>query len=412
MALDVQVIESCFVAPSAATPQKAQWLSSLDVTFADRGHTPTVYFYHSADAAIANFSEVTNRLKESLAKALVAFYPFAGRLGVDDDGRPEINCNGEGALFVVARSENTADDFNDLTPTKELRRGFVTFLKCGGILLGAALHHAAQDAIGAFHFFQTWSAIAREGDGASFELPCHDRTLLRARSPPSVHPDTLSVFCPKVGLTEPLGPTVSRAFTITKDQITSLKRICGGASTFCAVSALVWQCVCLARWLPADTEARLSFSTNVRRRLSPPLPDHYFGNAIISLYAAGAARDIASEALGSVAGRVRGAISRVDDELVRSVVDYYELFKIDNRALKGLRLKETELRVVSWIGLPVYDVDFGWGMPRRMSRAEPAPAGYVHMMNNGPDADSGIRIVASMEAEHMDEFEKLLHAKL
>ena len=202
------------------------------------------------------------------------------------------------------------------------------------------------------------------------------------------------------------------AFTISKDQIAAVKRICGGASTFCALSALVWQCACVARRLPPEAQACLSFSTNIRRRLSPPLPDHYFGNAIISLYAAGAARDIGSEAMESVAGRIRTAIRGVDYELVRSAIDYYELFKNDSRPLRGLRLQETELRVVSWIGMPVYEADFGWGMPWRMSRAESAPAGYVHMMNNGPAADSGIRVMASMEAENMEEFQRLLRAKI
>ncbi|KAG2633957.1 hypothetical protein PVAP13_2NG224400 [Panicum virgatum] len=428
MALEVQVIESSFVAPSEAMPHKGLWVSSLDLSLANRGYTPTVYFYRSAVAATANLSDVAARLKESLAKALVAFYPFAGRVGVGvgDDGRTQINCNSEGALFVVARSELTVDDIIDLMPSTELRRRFVphieppsvilaiqvTFLKCGGIVLGTALHHVSMDALGAFHFFQTWSAISRDGDGARVELPCHDRTLLRARSPPVVHPEALSVFCPTNNLTEPRGPVASRAFPISKDQIATLKHICGGgASTFCAVSALVWQSACVARRLPADAEARLSFSANIRRKLRPPIPDRYLGNAIVSVYAAGAAQDIASEALESVAGRIKGAVSRVDDELVRSVIDYYELSEPDNRPRRGLCLKETELRVVSWLGMPVHDADFGWGMPWRMTRAEPATGGYVHMMNSGPAADSGITVVASLETAVMEEFERLLYAK-
>jgi shikimate O-hydroxycinnamoyltransferase len=37
----------------------------------------------------------------------------------------------------------------------------VTFLKCDGVVLGAAVHHALMDGIGAFHFIQTWSGLAR-----------------------------------------------------------------------------------------------------------------------------------------------------------------------------------------------------------------------------------------------------------
>ena len=129
MALEVQVIESSFVAPSEAMPQKGLRISSLDASLADRGHIPTIYFYRSAVAATVNLFDVSVRLKESLAKALVAFYPFAGRLDVDDDGRTQINCNSEGALFVVARSELAADDVIDSMPSTELRRRFVPHIE-------------------------------------------------------------------------------------------------------------------------------------------------------------------------------------------------------------------------------------------------------------------------------------------
>ncbi|WVZ48871.1 hypothetical protein U9M48_000267 [Paspalum notatum var. saurae] len=65
------------------------------------------------------------RLKASLAKALVSFYPLAGRLGVDGSGRAEISCSGDGggALFVVARSDHlTVDDVSSIKPSPELRR--------------------------------------------------------------------------------------------------------------------------------------------------------------------------------------------------------------------------------------------------------------------------------------------------
>ena len=76
--------------PGAAIPRKGLWVSSLDLDRANRGYTPTVYFYRSTGAAAAgNVFYVTSRLKESMAKALVLFYPLASRLDVDNDGRIE-----------------------------------------------------------------------------------------------------------------------------------------------------------------------------------------------------------------------------------------------------------------------------------------------------------------------------------
>jgi shikimate O-hydroxycinnamoyltransferase len=290
----------------------------------------------------------------------------------------------------------------------------VTFLKCGGVVLGTAIHHIAIDASSAFHFFQTWSAISKYGDRATMELPCHDRTLLRARSPPTVHPDAQTRFYPKLTFSDPSGPLAYQVFGISKDQVASLKSLCGGTSTFCAMSALVWQCTLIARQLPRDSETCLTFSANARRRVRPPLPNRYFGNAVVRLGITGAVRDIASEALASVAGCIKVAIDRMDDELVRSAVDYCEMAEVDSQPAKGTLL-ETDLHIISWLGMPMYDADFGWGKPGVMSRAESIRGGYVYLMSDGPADDAasgGVRVLMCMEAANMKELERLIYEKL
>ncbi|KAJ1274624.1 hypothetical protein BS78_05G075600 [Paspalum vaginatum] len=428
---EVQVVDAFLVAPSEATPRRGLWLSPLDLDCVQNGYTPTVYFYRRRPGhdAAADFFDLA-RLKAAMAKALVHFYPLAGRLGVDKDGRIEICCNGEGALFVVARSDELAvDDFVDVKTSSELKRLFVpcveppsmmmaiqvTFLKCGGVALGTALHHAAIDGLSAFHFFQAWSAFSRDGANASVDLPFHDRTLLRPRSPPVVDPAAASVFCSKLDFSGSPEPTATEVFTVSRQQVASLKRLCGGASSFATLSALVWQCACAARRLPPDAQARVSFPANVRRSTSPPLPDRYFGNAFINLVATAAAWELAAEDLASVAGRIRGVIKRMDDEVVRSAIDYIELADVDGRPPSGI-LPETELRVISWLGMPLYDADFGWGKPSVFTRAEWVRGGYVYLMNDGPpvvDGGSGdVLVVVSMEAANMKAFEQLLYAKL
>ncbi|XP_037450977.1 putrescine hydroxycinnamoyltransferase 1-like [Triticum dicoccoides] len=356
MVEEVKVVECCMVTPSEETPRCRLWLSPLDLMMVNRGHTPIVYFYRSASVSDDGFFEVA-RLKAAMAKALVPFCPLAGRLGVDGDGRPEIDCTGQGARFMVARSELAAADFSARQPSPEPRRLFVprdiddvilavqvTFFKCGGVALGTALHHVAIDALSAFHFFQTWSAFSRDeaGDGAgaaatALELPCHDRTLLRARSPPRVvNPDALSVFLPlkndpNIPVPEPSGPAVNEIFVLSNDQVTALKRACGGASTFCVLFAHVWRCLCAARRLPTDAETRFSFPANFRRSLRPSLPARYFGNGIIMVGTACKVRDVVATdgskdqaPLASVAGRIRDVVRGLDDELVRSSIDYLE----------------------------------------------------------------------------------------
>uniref|UniRef100_N1QT13 Anthranilate N-benzoyltransferase protein 1 n=1 Tax=Aegilops tauschii TaxID=37682 RepID=N1QT13_AEGTA len=177
----VQVVTSELVAPSEATPRRALWLSNLDLG-ARNGYSPTVYFFrapHRGDGKAESFFSA-GVLRAALARALVPFHPFAGRPGGGRGGGAEINCNDQGALFVVARSEAALDDFQGFAPSKEMRDMFVppydnagagapllmlqvTFFRCGGVALGTAMHHFVIDGRSAFHFIQTWSgdAVAR-----------------------------------------------------------------------------------------------------------------------------------------------------------------------------------------------------------------------------------------------------------
>lgn len=106
------------VKPAEETPLRPLWNSNVDIVVPSM-HTPSVYFYRPTGAS--NFFDPTV-LKQSLSKALVPFYPMAGRLRRDDDGRIEINCNAEGVLFVEADTNSVIDDFGDFAPTLELRK--------------------------------------------------------------------------------------------------------------------------------------------------------------------------------------------------------------------------------------------------------------------------------------------------
>ena len=104
--------------PAEKTPRRSLWLSDLDLLYNEL-HIAIVYFYKPNGAS--NFFEAS-LLKEALSKVLVPFYPLAGRLRHDNDGRLEIECNEEGIVFIEAESSSILDDFGDFLPTPELRR--------------------------------------------------------------------------------------------------------------------------------------------------------------------------------------------------------------------------------------------------------------------------------------------------
>lgn len=115
----INVKESTLVPPAEETPSCTLWNSNIDLVVPSM-HTPSVYFYRPTGAP-EFFDSVM--LREALGRALVPFYPMAGRLKRDEDGRIEIHCNnGDGVLFVVAETTAKIDDFGDFAPTLELRQ--------------------------------------------------------------------------------------------------------------------------------------------------------------------------------------------------------------------------------------------------------------------------------------------------
>ncbi|KAJ6761482.1 TRICHOTHECENE 3-O-ACETYLTRANSFERASE [Salix koriyanagi] len=108
--MKINTKESIIVRPSQDIPQQRLWVSNMDLLH-PRYYLPTVYLYKPNGSSDFFEAEV---LKEALRKVLVPFYPVAGRLARDENGRVEINCNGEGVLLVVADPDSTTEELGNL----------------------------------------------------------------------------------------------------------------------------------------------------------------------------------------------------------------------------------------------------------------------------------------------------------
>jgi hypothetical protein len=53
---------------------------------------------------------------EALARILVDYYPFAGRLRKADKGKLKMDCTGEGVLLVESDADISLEDLGDLSP--------------------------------------------------------------------------------------------------------------------------------------------------------------------------------------------------------------------------------------------------------------------------------------------------------
>ncbi|KAL8497270.1 hypothetical protein ACS0TY_020816 [Phlomoides rotata] len=429
--MKIEVKESTLVRPAAATPAISLWNSNVDLVVPNF-HTPSVYFYRPNGAA--NFFD-TAAMKEALGRALVPFYPMAGRLKRDEDGRIEIDCNAEGVLFVEAESDGVVDDFGDFAPTLELRRLIpavdysqgiatypllvlqVTFFKCGGVSLGVGMQHHVADGFSGLHFINTWSDMARGLDLTV--APFIDRTLLRARDPPQPQFKHVEYQPPPAmkttTKTDETSETAVSIFKLTRDQLNALKaksKEAGNTITYSSYEMLsghVWRSVCKARGLLEDQESKLYIATDGRSRLQPALPQGYFGNVIFTATPIGVAGDLESKPVWFAASKIHDALARMDNEYLRSALDYLELQPDLKALVRGAHtFRCPNLGITSWVRLPIHDADFGWGRPIFMGPGGIAFEGLSFVLPSSPN-DGSLSVAISLQVEHMKLFEKLLY---
>jgi hypothetical protein len=95
------------VAPATPTPRELKLLSDIDDQESLRFHVPVIHFFqHGGDQAAMV-------LQDAIARALVHYYPFAGRLRDLECRKLAVDCTGEGVLFVEAQADVRIDNFGD-----------------------------------------------------------------------------------------------------------------------------------------------------------------------------------------------------------------------------------------------------------------------------------------------------------
>ncbi|KAL2338666.1 hypothetical protein Fmac_013112 [Flemingia macrophylla] len=426
------------------SPMETTWCGRMPLTEWDQTgtvtHVPTIYFYHPPQNR--TYSTIVSTLKNSLSRVLVPFYPLAGRLHSIPNGRLELHCNATGVPFVVAESssplQHLADDFSvsrlssehhPLVPTVDytllihevpLLLIQLTRFACGGVSIGMTISHAVVDGPSAAHFMYEWARLAR---GEPLQTsPFHDRRVLRAREPPSApltdchvhkefhHPPLL--LGKNDNAEERKKKTTMAVLKLSKTQVETLKRranengSCYNYSRYESVAAHIWRSACMARGHKHVQPTQLIVTVDTRCRMKPALPKGYFGNATLDIAAFGLAGDLVTKSLGYVCGIIRGAIEKVDDEYIRSEIEFLK----NQEDLRRIHQNETfygnpNLAVVSWLTLPMFGMDFGWGKEVLMVPATHDFDGDF-MLLPGPHGDGSLLVALGLQLAHVDAFKK------
>lgn len=236
-----------------------------------------------------------------------------------------------------------------------------------------ARHHQVADGEASSSFMEAWAAACR---GFPVSPILHNRSALMANDPPTPTFEHIEYKKPppKPVLGEaPVHPPLSRkklhfdAETLKRIKSYAIKEgdERGTYTTFESLTGHLWKCVTKARGLSGDIESRSMVAANGRRRLDPPLPETFFGNVIFHACPCTTVKSLVEEPLPHAAHLVHTAIRRIDNDYMHSAIDFVEAERKNPAPVARSRstVLSPNLSVTSWVQLPLYKLNFGWGTP-------------------------------------------------
>ncbi|KAM0844157.1 hypothetical protein ACQ4PT_057248 [Festuca glaucescens] len=243
-------------------------------------------------------------VREALARALVPYYPLAGRLREEAGMKLVVECGAQGVMFAEADADLTANDFGNLgSPPFPCFEQFVlesttgagaepvigrpllyfqvTRLRCGGFIFGHRVCRCMVDAPGCMQFEKAIGELAR-GANAPSAAPAWGREMFMARQPPQPSFPHLEYREPagwpdRMLSTSP-GDMARVPFFFGPREIQGLRQrapphMCEGCSRFELVAACICRSRTAALGYAADEEVRMSFIVNARGRTGTQLPE-------------------------------------------------------------------------------------------------------------------------------------------
>ncbi|KAH9332060.1 hypothetical protein KI387_004168, partial [Taxus chinensis] len=377
--IHVEAMEAEVVPPSLPTPKEILYLSNVDDQHSLRLMSNTLLLYTRNDVSISPPAKV---IREALSKVLVYYYPLAGRLrNRVQDGKLQVECTGEGAVFVEASSPNTLSLLGDLdefkssfqqllfqfppnTPLEGIHPLIlqVTCFSCGGFVVGVSVHHSLCDGIGATQFLNALAEMARGHVELSVK-PVWDRYLLKPRDPLLVEFEHLDIIehlpTPPLSTSEELAQT---CFVLNSKVVQHLKQFLMKESkqvisTFEVVAALAWRARTKALQIPRNDYVKLLFAVDMRTKLKPPLPLGFYGNAISSGCACTTAQHLLTGSILDAINIIRKSNMLLDDKYMRSNIDLLET----QRDAVDVYLSSRNMYMSDLRQLGLHRLDFGWG---------------------------------------------------
>ncbi|KAE9610496.1 hypothetical protein Lal_00029628 [Lupinus albus] len=438
--MEMESISRETIKPSSPTPSHliVYPLSLID-NIVPPNSVPLIYFYPNQpqeydtnDASTQEYFKIST-IKKSLSKVLSIYYPLAGRLK-----DKSIECNDQGvSLFVTRIKSNLSkilqnpskvlmnplfpDEFawKDMGPCASLLAIQINIFACGGIAIGLCMSHKVADVSTLFNFVNDWATLNKISSEGQFIFPIY---VVDAGA--SVFPQGNLAVLPGFKFVKQ-NNTVTRRFVFEGSKIESLKAMVVSSSSqkvtnptrIQVVIALLYKCV-VSALISIPKNAPFRVSTNLRKRMVPPLPEKSIGNFVWSFYPSNQSMHNKEPQLHELVTNIREGLYEFCDKNVKNFGDVSFVYEFLKKAPSLPQKKEAILDMekktmflfTSWCRYPMYEVDFGWGKPIWVTTSDCPMKNTIVLMDTRDG--KGIEALVNLEDKDMAMFEcdvELLH---